>query len=207
MCDVQGHVFAYGDVAVRASRLVRLVLGSVHSGRQLRPPRLSALRAVPRNPVGALALRPAVVRADGAGGAARAVLEAPRLPARRRRGQAGGRHPACAAALQAQHRERLYGCLVVPQACGVPAHDVKRGETRGVPVGRPGGCLGAVGASLQEQHGDAGVVPFRGAHERRHAGALESDAGRGDEVDVRSAVQEGDGYHGAAAQIEIESKI
>ena len=74
------------------------------SGSLPRPPRLGALPAVPRRPVCALALRPAVVRAGAAGGAPAAPLEVP-LPARRRRGQSGGRHPARAAAQQAEHRE------------------------------------------------------------------------------------------------------
>ena len=47
------------------------------SGSPPRPPHLGALPAVSRHPVGALALRPAVVRAGAARGAPAAPLEVP----------------------------------------------------------------------------------------------------------------------------------
>jgi hypothetical protein len=52
--------------------------------------------------------------------------------------------------------------------------------------------LGAVGASLEEQLGDTGVVPFHGVDERREAGELAVVAGLRGEVDVCATGQEGD---------------
>ena len=60
----------------------------------------------------------------------------------------------------------------------------------------PGGLLGAVGASIEEQLGDAGVVRLRGEHERREAGVSVAEW-RG-VVDGCAGVQEGDGDFGIA---------
>ena len=67
---------------------------------------LGALRAVPRNPVRALALLRAVPRAEAAGGAVAAAFEV-LLVARRHHGQAPGRHAVRAAAPLAEQSERL----------------------------------------------------------------------------------------------------
>jgi hypothetical protein len=168
------------------------------SGRLPRPPRLGALPAVPRHPVRELALRRAVPRAGAAGGAVAAPLQV-LLPApRRHSGQAGGRHAARAAAPQAQHRQRLRKVVVVVDGGVVDAtaRDVEHRGPRVVPEGRLGGSLGAVGASLEKQLDEAGVVPDRGVQQRREAGG--GVAGRRGEVNVCAADQECDGHFGEA---------
>jgi hypothetical protein len=181
----------YLDAAV--SRARQLVLGSDLGPSSLpRPPRLGALPAVPEHPVRALALLPAVPRARTAGGAVAAALEM-LLLARRRLGQAGGRHAARAAAPPAEHRERLSKGRA---AVGLEARDVERGAQCADPSGDDGGCIGAVGATLEEQFGDAGVARKRGEHERSDAGV--SVTGQRGEVDVRAAGQKGEGDLGEA---------
>jgi len=118
-----------------------------------RPPRLGALRAVPRHPIRALALFRAVPRAGATSGAVAAPLEM-LLRARRHHGQAGGRHAARAATSPAEHCERL---SKVRAAVGAKTRNVERSGPRIVPVGRMGSDVSAVGSALEEQLGDAGV--------------------------------------------------
>ena len=158
------------------------------SGSLPRAPRLSALPAVPRHPVRALAHLITIPRAAAAGRALAASPEV-RLLARRLRGAAGGRHAARAAAPPAEHRERLSNGRAAVGEVGEEARDVERGVRFEVSAaGHAGGCLRAVGSTLQERLGDAGVARSCGVHERREAG--EFVEGRRDEVDFRAASQE-----------------
>jgi hypothetical protein len=134
------HSHQVGSI-LRASRQVP---GSgLGSGSLLRPTRLGALPAVPRHPVRALAVQPAVVRAGGVGGAARAVFKT--LPhARRRRRHACGRHPARAAAHQAKHRQggaaqlemesKVCNCFIISQVQEMKPGAVRPGSTTGQPA-------------------------------------------------------------------------
>jgi len=157
------------------------------AGRLPHQPRLGALPAVPRHPIGALAHLITVPRAAPAGGALAAALEV-FLLACRLRGAAGGRHAARAAAPPTEHRERLSKVGVL---AGAEARDVERGGPRGVPVYHLCGELGAVGTPLDEHLRDVGAVPGRGIHERREAGPCV--VGHGGEVNVCAASQEGEG--------------
>ena len=148
----------------------RVIPGSdLGSGSLPHPPRLGALPAVPRHPVRALALLRAVPRARAAGGAVAAPLQVLlRLP-RRRRGQAGRCNAARAAAQQAQRCQCLQKVGVVGDSA--TARHVERGGPSVEPACRLCDHPCAVGATLQEQLNDCGVVVSRGVHERSEAGA------------------------------------
>jgi len=186
-------VVMYSHLRGTGAHASRFVTGSyLGPGSLPCPPRLGALPAVPRHPVRALAHLITVPRAAAAGGALAAALEM-LLLARRLRGAAGGRHATRAAAPPAEHRERLSrGRATV----GAEARDVERCAQCVNPAVVDGGCLGSVGATLQEQLGDAGVARRGGVYERREAGGWV--AGRRGEVDVGAASQEGEGNLGEA---------